>query len=335
LLPHLAIAVLLLGACPHAARLPELRVADLGLPAPPTTAAHLEISGGDRSYSGPARLEVVSAQPLYLRLEDLALAEPLEILVDQRSPVHFGQPLGPQFTDTGTFLETDGRLLFSLTRTWDAASERAGEQDRIVVVGRLAPKTQKPPRDWLAPGTTLFYGLTWDDKPITKLVPLGLMVTLEAAPDGGRVLAWQADVDPDAEVEDTTQRTRRGRREIPPEVAEAAASYADDFEGGGDVSDHASLFVPRQARRTLSSMGVAAWHDSQAPSSGLLQAQGSLSLTIQADDALWSIPATVARVQDSGATYLIADDPHDPLLLYASRPGWSMRLMAIGRPAPE
>jgi hypothetical protein len=51
----------------------------------------------------------------------------------------------------------------------------------------------------------------------------------------------------------------------------------------------------------------------------------------QADDNLWSIPATVAVASGGAAVYVVADDADAPLLLSARRPGWSMRLMAIGR----
>ena len=327
-----AIAVLALclaPACGKPARLAELQVQDLGLPPPPTTAARLEISGDLRTYAGPARLEVKATEPLHLLLEDLALAEPVEILVEQRSPARFGQPLGPQWTDTGTFLETEGKLLLSLQRTW-----ADGRQERIVVVGHTAPEPIAPPRDWLTPGTTLFYGLTYDDKPITRLVPRGVMVTVVEAPDGARLLSWQADIDPDAEVEDTTRRTRGGRRSIPAEVAERGPGHSDLFVEGDDTAPHTSVFLPRQARRTLSSMGAAAWMDEGAPGAALLSAEGSVVMTIQADDALWRVPATVARAGADGPLYVIADDARDPLLLWARRPGWTMRLMAIGRPTP-
>ncbi|MCK6507714.1 hypothetical protein L6R53_30835 [Myxococcota bacterium] len=329
LLAALACASPVLGCARPAREAPALRLEDLGLPPAPTTAARLEITGDLRQYAGPARLEVRGAEPLHLLLEDLALAEPVEILVESRAPVRFGRPAGAPVTDAGTFLETDGKLLISLQRSWDD-----GAQERIVVVGRVAPVPQAPPRDWMTPGTTLYYGLSYDDKPITRTVPMGLMVTVQAAPDGGRVLSWQADVDPDAEVEDTTQRRRGGRRTIPPEVAERGPSHSDRFLGGEDTATHTSVFIPRQARRTLGTLGAAAWQDADAPGTGLLTAEGTLTLTIQADDALWRLPATVAKVADSGARYVIADDPQDPLILWASRPGWTMRLLAIGRPVP-
>lgn len=323
----LALTALISTGCAKKTRLEELSLEGIGLPPAPTTAARLEVTGGLRSYAGPARLEVKAEQPLHLLLEDFELAEPVEILVASRSPVRFGQPLGPQWTDTGTFLDTGDELLISLQRTW---SDDRTEQ--IVVVGRIAPEPIDPPRDWLSPGTTLFYGLTYDDKPITKLVPMGLMVTVEDAGDDGRVFSWQVDVDPNAEVDDTTQRYRTGRRTISAETAERGGLHSDRFVDGEDTVAHTSLFAPRQARRTLTSMGAAAWQDQDAPGSELLTAVGSLTVTVQADDALWTVPATVARVRDAGSLYVIADDDTDPLILWARRPGWSMRLMAIGRP---
>lgn len=306
----------------------DLDQLDLGLPEPPEMAAHLDVKGDLRTYAGPARMELKAREPLHLLLEDFALAEPLEIVVESRSPVVFGQPMGDRFTDAGTFLEQEDRLLISLGRTWDD-----GSSEQIVVVGRLAPQPQAVPRDWLQPGTRLFYGLTWEDKPITKQVPMGLMITIgQGAGDGSRVLDWQADVDPDAQVEDTWIRYRTGRVTVPAAVAESGPAHSDLFEDGDDILDHSTVFVPRQALRTLGSMGAAAWQDLDAPGTGLLERVGSLTVTLQADDVLWRVPAVAARVEDSGAVYVIADDLRDPLLLSAVRPGWSMKLMAVGRP---
>lgn len=291
-------------------------------------AAHLEIRGDLRSYAGPARLEVKSEQPLHLLLEDFALAEPLEIVVEQEDPVVFGQPLGDRFSDSGSFLRLEDRLLISIHRAW-----ADGTTEEIVVVARTAPQPQAAPRDWLAPGTRLFYGLSFDDKPITRLVPMGLMVTIEEAPPGERRLAWQADVDPDAQVDDTSIRTRRGRIHVPADVAESGPAHSDRPAEGDIEADATSFFIPRQAARTLATLGAAAWQDRDAPGTGLLEAVGELSVTLQADDVLWVVPARAARVADTGATYVIADDLEDPLLLSAVKPGWRMRLMAVGRPA--
>ncbi len=325
----LVIAGLLLGGCkksggPTATGLDGLA---LDLPQPPTMAAHLQIEGDLRSYEGPARLEVKSEAPLHLLLEDLALAEPLEIIVEEGDPVRFGQPMGERFTDSGTFLRQDARLLISLERAWSD-----GRDERIVVVGSLAPQPQALPRDWMAPGTRLFYGLSYDDKPITRLVPMGLMVTVLPAPEGGRHLSWRADVDPDAQVDDTRVRYRSGELFIPPDVVESGAEHSDRPAEGRTTADATSFFVPRQAARTLANLGAAAWRDRDAPGAGLLELAGQVQVTLQADDVLWTVPARVATVKDAGAVYVIADDPRDPLLLSVTRPGWSMKLMAIGRP---
>jgi len=331
-----ALLLLMLGCLPaHAgkgkrARVEEVRVEDLGLPPAPTTAARLEISGDLRSFAGPARLELLSSEPLHLRLHDLAEAEPTEILVESLSPVQLGRPPGASFQDSGSVVASAGKLLLSLQRAWPD-----GRSERIVVVGRVDPKPISTPRDWLAPGTTLFYGITLDDKPITRQVPLGLMVTIEAAPDGGRQLSWQGDVDPDSQVEDTTLRAWGGRRLIPAEVAERGGRHSDRFDVAGESQvETTSIFASRQARRTLSSMGAAAWQDAEVPGSALLRAIGQTELTVQADDALWRVPATAAKADEDGTLYLIATDEQDPLILYARRPGWTMSLLAIGRPAP-
>lgn len=330
LLVLLPVAAFGLGpACARSGRPspPELAGLDLGLPAPPAMVAHLEISGDLREYAGPARMERKSIEPLHLLLEDFALAEPLEILVDPQAPGRFGQPMGQRFTDRGSFLDEGDRVLLSLAREWDD-----GAQEQIIVVGRLSPQPQRPPRDWLAPGTRLFYGLSFDDKPITGLVPLGLMLTVEAAPPGERLLSWQAEVDPDAQVDDSRLRLRSGRVHLSAEVAERGTAHSDLLVEGEQELDHTAFFVPRQAARNLASLGAAAWLDRDAPGTGVLESLGTLTVTLQADDALWSVPGRVARVSDTGAVYVIADDPESPLLISAVRPGWRMRLMAIGRP---
>ncbi len=325
----LCLGLALVGGCARPTATPGVDLAslDLGLSDAPTMAAHLEVSGDLRTYAGPARLEVKSELPLHLLLEDFALAEPLEIVVEQENPVVFGKPMGDRFSDSGSFLRLEDRLLISLKRAW-----ADGSQEDIVAVARTAPAPQAPPRDWLAPGTRLFYGLSFDDKPITRLVPMGLMVTVLDAPDGERLLAWQADVDPNAQVDDTSIRTRKGRVHVPAAVAEEGPAHSDRPPEGDLDADATSFFIPRQAARTLASMGAAAWQDRDAPGNGLLEAAGELSVTLQADDVLWTVPARAAVVSDTGATYVIADDAQDPLLISAVKPGWRIRLMAVGRP---
>lgn len=335
LLPALLLGALLLPAAPalagkKAARGELLRTEELGLPPAPTTAARLEIHGDLRDYAGPARLELLSEAPLHLRLTDLAEAEPTELLVESREPVRFGALPGGRFQDRGSLVSAKGKLLLSVQRAWTD-----GRSEQIVVVGRLAPRPQSPPRDWLRPGTTLFYGISLDDKPITRHEPLGLMVTIEPAEEGARRLSWQADIDPDSQIEDTTLRRTRGERLVPAAIAERGARHSDHLTAplAGEAEDSTALFASRQARRTLTSMGAAAWQDRDLPDHHLLRAQGPTRLIVQADDALWEIPATAARTEDGGALYLIAEDAQDPLILYARRPGWTLRLLAIGRPA--
>ncbi|MCB9777172.1 MAG: hypothetical protein H6742_01245 [Alphaproteobacteria bacterium] len=324
-----------LAGCGGKQDLPTLTPADVGVTEVPAGVARLERTGPVRTYAGPARLEVVSQDPLHLRLEDYALAEPLELVVASRAPVTFSRPAGQLADDTGTFLEDDGKLLLSVERTWAAGSPWEGQVEQLVIVGRTAPTPIAPPRDWLASGTTLFYGLTLDDKPITRMVPMGVMVTVEDGADGSRVLRWQADVDPDMQVDDTTERYHVGVLTVPAELVESGATHADRFDSPGDrVADAGSLFLSRQARRTLSSMGAAAFADADVPDGSLLTAWGRLSVPLQADDALWSVPATVARFGDGRGTFVIADDAEHPLILSAKRPGSHLRLLAIGRPTP-
>lgn len=331
---QLLLLLVSLGLSPASAGKPKrskvelVSASDLGLPAPPTTAARLEITGEEHSYAGPARLELLSTDPLHLRLHDLAEAEPVEILVESASPARLGLPPGATWTDTGSVVVSDDKLLLSLQRAWPD-----GRAERIVVVGRVDPQPMNTPRGWLEPGTTLFYGITLDDKPITRQVPLGLMVTIEAALGGARSLAWKGDVDPDAQVDDTTLRAWGGRRLIAAEVAERGVQHSDRFTVPGEQQvETTSLFASRQARRTLTSMGAAAWQDQDIAGSTLLRAVGQTELIVQADDALWRVPATAARADGDDSLYVIASDEQDPLILYARRPGWTLQLLAIGRP---
>jgi hypothetical protein len=56
-------------------------------------------------------------------------------------------------------------------------------------------------------------------------------------------------------------------------------------------------------------------------------------VTVQAGDTLWDIPAVVAAVNGGEGVYVVADDPENPLILSAARPGYQIRLMAIGTPS--
>ena len=50
------------------------------------------------------------------------------------------------------------------------------------------------------------------------------------------------------------------------------------------------------------------------------------------DDALWAIPVVVATAAGGKGVYAVAADAKEPLVVSAVRPGYRMKLMAIGRP---
>lgn len=332
---------------------------DLFLPPVPTRTAHLEYVGPDRSYSGPARLDVFSSlgggesasqrageihdtdAPITLRLEDFDIAEDLEVVLASFDPPSFGKAPGIPAVDQGSFARDHDRLLIHFTRRLPPPDAGIA---KVTIVADLAPTPQRPPKDWLAPGTTLYYGITLDDKPITKLVPMGLNVTIAdpssdpRAAGGGRVFDWQADFDPAASAQFTGERYMWGHRVMPARVADKAVKHSDVFEAppGGladERVDATCIFLPRAAMRNLQAYGAAAWDDVELGAPGLLQRVSRRQVEVQADDAVWTIPAMVARAGQ--ATYVVAEDTRDPLILSAVRPSRKMRLMAIGRPPKE
>jgi|GEM_PF-2797494 len=326
-------AALLLGlaGCPKKNPIqqkPEVDPATLFLePVPPITAT-LTIDAPGRQWTGPTRIETdLKAQPIRVDLEDFDLAEPVEICVESTDPATFCEALDAQ-KDTGTVTRTDTRFDVDLERVGYDDQKRAYEL-RV----NLAPTPADPPEDWLAPGTVLYFGRAFDSNPLTKTVPMALTVRLGAASDGGRVLSWTADIDKRAEKEVTTDTSRSGRRLISADVVEAAVQHSDAFLQPESINDDTgSLFLSRKTLADAIRFGGAAFHDKELSTEGVLVVTGRTKVTVQVDDGLWTIPAVVAAVNGGEGIYVVADNPDDPLILSASRPGYQIRLMAVGTP---
>lgn len=293
--------------------------------------ARLEYQGADREYFGPAVLTVEGDElPYVLQVEDFELAELFEFRVNSIQPVVFGAVAGNLWSDAGTFVWTGNRMVASLTRTFPG-----GEPAKVVILGNTDPQAQAPPSTWLDAGTRLYFGITYDDKPITRLVPEGFNVLLRENGDR-RVLQWIGDLDPATQVDVTGELFRSGVRVISPQAVESATVFEDRFmEDDEEEVAFTSLFLSRQTYRTLSTYGGAAFQDAALDEPGVLERLSRTEVVIQADDNLWLLPATVAQVHGGLASYLIADFEDHALVLAAARPGYQVRLMAIGRPRDQ
>ncbi|MDP6931962.1 MAG: hypothetical protein QGG40_03560 [Myxococcota bacterium] len=293
--------------------------------------ARLEYQSAAREYFGPAVLTVEGEElPFILQVEDFELAEVFEFRVDSMQPVTFGAVAGNLWSDTGTFVWTGDRMVVSLTRTYPD-----GDPAKVVILGNTDPQAQAPPSSWLDAGTRLYFGITYDDKPITRLVPEGLNVMLRENGDR-RELQWVGDLDPATQVDVTGELFRSGVRVISPEAVDSGQVFDDRFteDEEGEV-EFTSLFLSRQTYRTLTTYGGAAFHDAALGEPGVLERISRTKVVIQADDNLWQLPAVVAQVHGGRASYLVAEFEEQPLVLAAARPGYQVRLMAIGRPRDE
>lgn len=325
------VAGLVLAGCPKKTPIqqkPEVDPSTLFLEPVPTMTATLAINAPDRLWSGPTRIATnLKDEPVRIDLEDFDLAEPVEICVASFEPVGFCEALD-SMKDTGTVTRTEDRL--------EATIERTGydeEQRTYTLKVDLSPEPVSAPEDWLSTGTVLYFGRAFDSNPITKTVPMGLQVHLGAASDGGRVFRWSADIDKRAEKEVTTETQRTGRRLISAEVVESSVQHSDNFIHPESINDDTgSLFLSRKTLADAIRFGGAAFHDKELSREGVIVVTGRTKVTVQADDGLWTIPAVVAAVNGGEGVYVVADDPDDPLILSATRPGYQIRLMAIGTP---
>ncbi len=331
-LPRLVLLLApLLAGCPKSGGGPPvtLTAETLSLPPVPAVIGQVEVEAAHRKGQSPARVTVLSEKnPLKLRLEDFDQGEIFEVVLEaEGDPATFGQAPGTVAPDTGKALRSGGRLDLDLAR-----QEPTGSSRLAIHIDR-APIPSPPPAGWLAPGTVLFYGLTLDDKPITKEIPMALTVRLGAGSDGSRVLTWKADIDPLAQKVVTGERSKSGRRVVPAAVVQSGSRLDDRFGRGDDVPDANSLFLSRSQLQGVKNLGGAALQDVEIGSAGVLVRGLALNVPVQADAELWSVPAVAAWAYGGDAVYVVADDDENPLLLSVSRPGATLRLMAIGRPA--
>jgi len=329
---------LLLGACagggPPASPPLDLSSVELFLEPPPLATGSMRYVDALRTYDGPVRLEVESADlPIKVHFEDYALAEPFTVELVGDAPPVFGRGPGGAWIDIGEYFREGPRLRFDIERAW-----LDGRQATLDLSVDLEPKPKDAPADWLAPGTRLYYGLAFDDKPITKVVPMGLIVTMEgAAEEGGWAYSWEGDLDENTRTEVSGQTWQSGRREIAAAQAESGTRHVDRFEENvpAEVFDGATgLLVSRSTVRNLGSYGGAGFDDADLGGSGVLERAGEQEIDVQVDGGIWRLPAWVAAVRGGEGIYVIAKHPEAPLILSASRPGWKMRLMAVSRPPP-
>jgi hypothetical protein len=297
----------------------------------PTAVAYVAWQGEGNQGRAPARLEVLQDRgPTHLRLEDLDQGRVFEVLLEETgAPARFGQVPGASGPDQGTATAEGRRLTLDLSRP------RGEHQDQLQIVVDRDPEPTPAPDGWLRPGTVLFYGVTHDDKPITKLVPLALTVRVGAGSDGSRVLTWSTDIDPDAEEQFTTARTRTGRKVIASAIVENGVRLDDGFALHEDIPDANSLFVSRAQLRGMTQLGGASFHDQALGTAGVLVRAFDLQVDVQADAGLWSLPAVAAWTAGGDAVYVVAQDNTHPLILSARRPGTTVRLLAIGTPSPR
>lgn len=294
----------------------------------PAATGVLSIDSDQRTWVGPTRITAPEARaPWRIELEDFGQAEFFEVCVQSIEPTEFCQ--APEvMEDAGSVAVDDDRLTMKL--------RRKGYDDvvrTLELTANLDPEAVAAPSDWLPAGTTLYFGRAFDDKPITKVVPMALNVRLGAASDGGRVLSWTADIDVRDQTELTGETTRSGRRLLSRAVVDGATSHSDAFSQGESVADDAgSLFLSRKLVADAVRYGGAPFHDLETSKSGVLVVTGETEVTVQVDDGLWKIPALVATVNGGEGVYVIAADPEQPLILSAIRPGYRIRLMAIGTP---
>ena len=207
------------------------------------------------------------------------------------------------------------------------------EERNLDLIVDLSPDPTPPPDDWLKPGTVLYYGLSFDEKPITKEVPLALTVRIGAGSDGSRVLTWKADIDPLAEEEYTTERTRTGRKLI------LRWSHPGSGWMTASLGERTSRMPTASSCPRHNQKGDAARRRPRARRGGRPQ-RGSWCGRSPSMSPCRRTPRCGAfrggRVDRGGsAVYVIAEDPTNPLILSARRPGYIVRLMAIGQPSPR
>lgn len=307
---------------------PEVDPATLFLEPVPAAVARVRFAGPDYSYVGPARFEREKDGDNWIYIfEDFDRGLPVEVCIENTSPTRFC-PAPEAMSDKGS-LQAAGD-------TEELRLERMGydEQSRSLQAWiDLAPEAVPRPDDWIQTGTVLHFGRAFDDKPVTKTVPMALNVRVGQANDGGRVLTWKADIDVRDQTEITGERTMEGRRLVNGAAVASGTRHTDAFARGEDVSDDAtSIFVSRKAVADALRYGGSTFHDLELGDASVLVVTGRTTVDVRADGGLWRIPALVATVGGGKGVYVIADDPDHPLILSATRPGYRIRLMGISSP---
>lgn len=307
---------------------PEVDPATLFLEPVPAATATLARSGPEGASAGPARVELRPGKPWTVVLEDFDTALPVEICVESEAPARFCK--APEaLSDEGQISRDGDRVRVQLARK--GYDEQVRQIDATI---DLKPVAAPRPDDWVRPGTTLHFGRAFDDKPVTRVVPMALTVRVGGASDGGRVLTWKADLDVNTQTEITGARTIEGRRLLGADAVAAGPRHSDAFTRGEDVAgDVTSLFLSKKTIADARKYGGAPFHDLELGGDGVLVVTGQTVVQVQAGAALWSIPALVCSTRDGEGVYVVADDPENPLVLSASRPGYRTRLMAIAPPA--
>lgn len=287
----------------------------------------LDHDARDLHYSGPARIRVSGGKAPTYELEDFDQARIFRLGLKSESPVVFAAPEdGGAWA--GVFLRDKHRLNATLTRTYADGSTGA-----LRLSADLAPVAVARPADWVKAGTVLYFGRSYPDKPITQQVPMALTVRMgSTTATGGRPMSWKSDLDPATQEIITGALSASGTRTVSPEVAAKTDRHSDRFDESADLPGVTSLFVSATTYQNLVGVGGAPWEDLEIGGRSMLMRSRRVDVVVQADDQLWTIPAILATAYGGEARYLIADDPQNPLILAAHRPGYDVRLMAIDKP---
>jgi hypothetical protein len=316
------------GAKKAARSAPAVDPGSLFLEPTPAATAQLRIQDpGQPARTAPARVKLSAGKPLRIEIEDLDQAEYVEICIEAEAPATFCAA-ADSTGDTGTLRREGNRLHVKLDRGLPAGGQR-----HLELSLDTAPAPIAHPSDWLKQGTVLYFGRAFDEKPVTKVVPMALNVRMAEASDGSRVFTWRADLDPERETDALSARTVSGRRIVKPEVVASGTRHSDAFSRGDDVPEElGSLFLSAATFAQLKKYQGAPFEDAEVPGGGVLVKTGEINVVVQANDQLWMVPAVVATLAGGAGVYVIADDPAAPLILSASRPGQQIRLMAIAAP---
>ena len=295
----------------------------------PSAVAVMQVDHDARQlhYAGPARLRVIGGKTPIYELEDFDQARIFRLGVQSEAPLVFAPPEdGGAWS--GSFTHDKNRLRAELNRSF-----ADGSAGTLRVSADLAPVAVARPADWVKAGTVLYFGRAYPDKPITKEVPMALTVRMgSTTTSGGRPMSWKSDLDPATQEVITGALSASGTRTLTAEVGQKAERHSDRFDESADVPGVTSLFVSAATYQNLAGVGGAPWEDLEIGGSSMLMRSRRVEVVIQADDQLWTIPAILATAYGGTARYLIADDPQNPLILAAHRPGYDVRLMAIDKP---